>query len=336
MSRRDRIKSLYASTADTEKLAMANFSAPVAERASERVPAGPVRSMGLALDRMERESRALEKALVSGLAVVEIAPDLVDASIVRDRLAPSDDGSFETLKQSIAERGQEVPILVRPHPADQGRYQVAYGHRRLRAAIALQRPIRALVRELTDAELVVAQGIENSQRQDLSYIERALFATRLEDRGFERSIIMDALATDKGELSKLISVARSVPESIIEVIGPAPKAGRRRWIALADALRDSAVKRKVERATKDPDLLKADTDTRFLRVFAATKPSTETQPSSVGWKSASGRAAATITRSSNVVTLAFNAKSEPEFAEFVASQLDELYAAFQSGEKASD
>ena len=154
-------------------------------------------------------------------------------------------------------------------------------------------PVRALVRELTDAELVVAQGIENSQRQDLSYIERALFATRLEDRGFERSIIMDALATDKGELSKLISVARSVPESIIEVIGPAPKAGRRRWIALADALRDSAVKRKVERATKDPDLLKADTDTRFLRVFAATKPSSEPQPSAVGWKSASGRAAVT-------------------------------------------
>ena len=109
MSRRDRIKNLYASTADTEKLAMANLSVPP-ERASERVPAGPVRSMGLALDRMERESRDLEKALVSGSAVVEIAPDLIDSSIVRDRLAPSDDVSFETLKQSIAERGQEVPI----------------------------------------------------------------------------------------------------------------------------------------------------------------------------------------------------------------------------------
>ena len=221
------ITALYASTAENEKLAMANLPAELVERSPERAPAGPVRSMGLALDRMERESRDLEKALAAGAAVVELDPSLVDVSSVRDRLSESNDASFETFKQSIADRGQEVPILVRPHPANEGRYQVAYGHRRLRAAAALGRKVRAIVRELSDTESVIAQGIENSQRKDLSYIERALFAARLEDKGFERSVIIDALATDKGELSKLISVARAVPELVIEAIGPAPKAGRR-------------------------------------------------------------------------------------------------------------
>ena len=334
MSRRDRIKDLYTSTADTEKLAMANFSTTSLDGPAERIPAGPVRSMGLALDRMERESRDLEKALAAGSAVVELAPELIDISFVRDRLSASDDVSFESLKQSIADRGQEAPILVRPNPANAGRYQVAYGHRRLRAAAALGRNVRAVVRELSDTELVVAQGVENSQRQDLSYIERALFAARLEDRGFERAIIMDALATDKGELSKLISVARGVPEAIIEAIGPAPKAGRRRWLALADALRDARAKRAAERASRDPDLSRADTDTRFLRVFAASDSRPKAPPASGAWKSSSGRAAAAITRSGKVINLAFDARGEPEFAEFVASRLDELYTAFLSRAKA--
>ena len=334
MTRRDRITALYASTAENEKLAMANLPAELVERSPERAPAGPVRSMGLALDRMERESRDLEKALAAGAAVVELDPSLVDVSSVRDRLSESNDASFETFKQSIADRGQEVPILVRPHPANEGRYQVAYGHRRLRAAAALGRKVRAVVRELSDTELVIAQGIENSQRKDLSYIERALFAARLEDKGFERSVIIDALATDKGELSKLISVARAVPELVIEAIGPAPKAGRRRWLALADALRDARAKRAAERASKDPDLSKADTDTRFLRVFAATNLSARNQATVATWKSESGRVVATITRSNKAINLAFDSRKEPEFADFVTSQLDELYTAFLSRAKA--
>ena len=76
---------------------------------------------------------------------------------------------------------------------------------------------------MSDIESVVAQGVENSQREDLSYIERALFAARLEDRGFARTVIIDALATDKTELSKLISVARAVPNPSSTQLGPRPR-----------------------------------------------------------------------------------------------------------------
>jgi ParB family chromosome partitioning protein len=260
---------------------------------------------------------------------------LVDASIIRDRLSGADTG-FQAFKQSIADRGQEVPILVRPHPSEDGRYQVAYGHRRLRAANELGRKVRAIVRELSDTELVVAQGVENSQRKDLSYIERALFAARLEDGGFERSVIIDALATDKGELSKLISVARSVPERLIEAIGPAPKAGRRRWLALSDALQDAQARQAAELASKAPDLVSADSDTRFLRIFASTRLAEQSRSIVTNWKSLCGRAGATITRSRKTIRLEFDPRSDPTFADFVASQLDELHAAFLSRAQASD
>ena len=56
MSRRDKIKDLYTSTAATEKLAMANLEGGATSiRSTERVLAAPVRSMGLALDRIEQE-----------------------------------------------------------------------------------------------------------------------------------------------------------------------------------------------------------------------------------------------------------------------------------------
>ena len=82
MSRRDKIEDLYASTAASEKLAMANSDANSSQcdRPVGRVLAAPVRSMGLALDRIEQESKALQQALAAGATIVELDPDLVDKS----------------------------------------------------------------------------------------------------------------------------------------------------------------------------------------------------------------------------------------------------------------
>ena len=167
--------------------------------------------------------------------VVELDPALIDPSFIRDRLDDAKAAEFEAFQASIAEHGQQVPILVRPSSQTEGRYQVAYGHRRLEALQRLGRPVKAIVKHLTDEQLVVAQGRENLERRDLSFIERALFAARLEDHGFARSALTAALAVHKGNLSTMISVARSVPEELIVAIGPAPKVGRPRWEQLAES-----------------------------------------------------------------------------------------------------
>lgn len=245
MARKNLLEGLMG--APQEKLPAGNST--VSERAVAPSPSPPPLSQSGAIGSVTRsiealkneaqEARVLRNQIEAGQAVVDVEPSRIVPSMIADRLSLSGE-SLQTLVESIRESGQQVPVLLRPHPDGSERYQVAYGHRRVLAAQELGRPVRAVIRPLSDEELVVAQGQENSARTDLSFIERALFATRLEDAGFERSTIMAALAIDKTALSKLIAVARRVPADIIEAIGPAPKAGRDRWLQLADRLQNES------------------------------------------------------------------------------------------------
>jgi ParB family chromosome partitioning protein len=102
------------------------------------------------------------------------------------------DKSYRALRGSIAVMGQTSPVLVRPHLETPGRYQVAFGHRRLRAVAELRRPVCCIVEPLTDRDrdLVIAQGQENSARPNLSFIERGRFAQALKSAGYERETIL--------------------------------------------------------------------------------------------------------------------------------------------------
>ncbi len=169
------------------------------------------------------------------------------------------------LVESIRESGQLVPVLLRPHPGQAGRFQIAYGHRRVRALAELGRPVRAVVRKLSDDELVVAQGKENGEREDLSFIERATYALALEVKGFKRETIMAALSVDKTELSRLISVARALPRSLVSAIGAAPKTGRRRWMDLVERYVAWSDEAALEATLADAAFAAAPSDERFLR-----------------------------------------------------------------------
>nr|WP_261454161.1 plasmid partitioning protein RepB [Agrobacterium fabrum]UVZ00061.1 plasmid partitioning protein RepB [Agrobacterium fabrum] len=169
-------------------------------------------------------SRSIE--MLKSQSISEIDPDLIDAPDITDRLDESEE-HFEEFAAQIKEHGQQVPILVRPHPGTEGRYQIAYGRRRLRAVKAAGRLVKAAVRQMTDEELILAQGQENSARKDLSYIEKALYSAELESRGYTRQLIMAALGADKAAVSHLISTAARIPADVIRMIGPAPKAGAR-------------------------------------------------------------------------------------------------------------
>jgi len=128
--------------------------------------------------------------------ILDLDPDLVAPSFIADRMEATDAG-YRSLVASMAAQGQLSPILVRPHPERPGSYQVACGHRRLRAAAELGRPIRCIVKPLSDRELVIAQGQENSARATLSFIERARFAQALDQRRYKREVIIQALSTER-------------------------------------------------------------------------------------------------------------------------------------------
>ncbi|MBY5835829.1 plasmid partitioning protein RepB (plasmid) [Rhizobium leguminosarum] len=325
MSRRDRLKGLFDDTA--QELAAANYEEP-----SSRGSAGPVRTMALTLGRMEEESRAMQEALLSGERIVELDPDLIDSSFVRDRLADQPLDMEDELVQSIAENGQEVPILVRRHPNDEYRYQIAYGHRRLQAVKLLGLKVQAIVRKLDDTDVVIAQGIENSARRNLSYIERAVFALNLELKGFERPVIMKALSTDKTELSKLISVAKAIPAEIVRSVGAAPGIGRRRWMALAQDWNGMTAAR-LAKLIASEGFLAEESDRRFeLLVAELAKKEAKPETTEYDWKPKSGgKIAGRIKSAGNSFTIALKTGDAPDFGAYISRRLDELYEAYRAG-----
>ena len=295
-------------------------------------PAGAVRAMNMSLGRLNEEAAAakvLRETIAQGDRVVELDPAQVEAAFIQDRIPVRLDETLEALKASMRENGQQVPILVRPHPEKPKLYQAAYGHRRLRAASELGLKVRAVIRQLTDEELILAQGQENGHRVDLSFIERALFARRMDEHGFDCETIAQALSVDKPEVSRLLQVAQAVPDDIILAIGPAPKIGRPRWLALADRLKTAPLARKAVTLTSAEEFGAADSNDRFASLWTALNEAAPEQKSRLSdepVKTRKGAVLATLSRSGKGAKLAIRSQA---FAAFMAERMPQLVEEFE-------
>jgi ParB family chromosome partitioning protein len=287
-------------------------------------PVGAIsQSLGEANDRAKR-AEEIERRLTEGQVIIEIDPELVEPSFVSDRMPVSEE-ALASLAEKIRDYGQLNPILVRPVG---NRYQVAFGHRRLRAVKALGGKVKAVVRNLSDEELVIAQGQENHEREDLSFIEKCMFARRLESRGFSRTTIIAAMSIYKSDLSNMISVANKIPEEIVAAIGPAPGVGRRGWIELSEFMSDPRAKQVIQAAIADPSFARMDSDSRFKKVAASTKAQPQ-KPRVESW-TFGGRPIAKVTEDADRVVLAIDRRKSPEFAAFVLTRLQALYSEFEA------
>lgn len=307
------------------KLSDDNSPAPPLNVGSMRARSGAVRAMGATLDDLKSRARSADN-IETGSIVAEIETAQIDGSFVADRVSDATDPTLARLVESMRS-GQQVPILVRPHPEKPGRYQIAYGHRRARAAAKLGIRVRAVIRPLTDDELVVAQGKENLDRRDLSYIERAFFALRLEMRSFPREVICAAMATDLPNVSRFITVARTIPEDIVAAIGPAPKAGRPRWMDLAARIHAKG-RATIDQLVGDDAFQAMSTDERFAAVLAAvsTKPAVKSKAKPKDWLDGEGRAVACIQRVDNRFILTIDEELEPELGDHLMSRFAEILA----------
>jgi ParB family transcriptional regulator, chromosome partitioning protein len=205
----------------------------LAPLASDTAPPAPPRAQKGAIGAVSRSIADLKAR-----SVIELDPHMIEAGGVQDRLE-SIAAEDNQLARSIAEYGQQVPVLVRPHPDKDGKYQIVYGRRRVLAMRDLGQPVKALVRDLDDRELIIAQGQENTARRDLSFIEKVNFARQMQEAGYDRKVICDALSIDKTLASRMLSVAEKIPVALIEGIGAAPSVGRDRWQALADLIEET-------------------------------------------------------------------------------------------------
>ena len=106
-------------------------------------------------------------------------------------------GAMTELADSIAQHGVLQPILVRPLLS--GGYQIVAGERRWRASrMAGLTTVPAVIRDLTDSEVMQLALIENLQREDLKPLEEA--------NGYK--MLMDNFEFTQEEIAKTVGKSR--------------------------------------------------------------------------------------------------------------------------------
>jgi ParB family transcriptional regulator, chromosome partitioning protein len=299
------------------------------EARSNYAARGASRSMIVSIDEMAENA----KKMTAGEAVVSLDTDLIDGSFVMDRLGEDED--YVLLRDAIRERGQSTPILVRPHPKSDGRYMIVFGHRRARVAKELGIPVRAVVRNLEDIAHIVAQGQENSARANLSFIEKALFAKKLLDMGQSKDTIKSALTVDDTLLSRMLSVAETIPGPVVEAIGPAKAVGRDRWEDLKKLVINPEIAEFAKDLVQSDKFKSTDAVDRFnyllseLKIAkkAPRKARSKGAPSS--WTPEDKMVEASFRNTGKTFSLVLKSKEAGSFGEYLSSNLASLYRAFR-------
>ena len=297
---------------------------------------GAAKSLSASIDELAKQ--AAQK--LDGEAIVELDPAVLDVSFIADRLPEANDQEYAELLEAIRERGQDSPILVRPHPQTSGRYMIVFGHRRASVARELGIKVKAVIKPLQDLEHILSQGQENSARANLSFIERVLFAARLEDMSFSREAIQAALSVDYQTLSKMLTIPRAIPEDMLVAIGAAKGIGRDRWLELRKLIEMPGKADAARELIATVAFKNAQSSARFEQLYGYLKGAGQKKPVT----KASARAGTTWTpedKSVNVVvkqtgktaTLALGAANGQRFADWISRNLDTLYASFRDEEK---
>lgn len=117
-----------------------------------------------------------------------------------------DADAMHDLVGSIRERGVLQPLIVRPLPDLEKQYQIVAGERRWRAAQQVPlHEVPAIVRDLTDTEVLEIAIIENIQREDLDPIEEAQgYRQLIETFGHTQEKLASALGKSRSYIANLL------------------------------------------------------------------------------------------------------------------------------------
>ena len=150
------------------------------------------------------------------------------------------------LAQSIKENGVIQPIIVRQSPVIG--YEILAGERRYRASLlAGLHSIPAVVKQLSDQEMMVQAIIENLQRENLNPIEEARAYESLVEKGFTHAEIADKMGKSRPYISNSIRLL-SLPEQIISEVenGKLSQAHARSLVGLNKEQQDYFFQRIIE------------------------------------------------------------------------------------------
>ena len=109
------------------------------------------------------------------------------------------------------------PLLLRPFP--DGGYQIVAGERRWRAArMAGLREVPAVIRDLTEQEVMELALIENLQREDLSPLEEAQgYQSLMEQYGFTQEEVAKSVGKSRPVVANTLRLLK-LPEEVRDML----------------------------------------------------------------------------------------------------------------------
>lgn len=119
------------------------------------------------------------------------------------------------LAESIRAKGVLQPLLVRPHPSEDGAFEIIAGERRWRAAqLAQIHDVPVIVRDFNDRETLEVALIENLQRQDLSPLEEADGYRRLMGEfSHTQEVLAQSLGKSRSHVANMLRLL-TLPEPV--------------------------------------------------------------------------------------------------------------------------
>lgn len=127
-----------------------------------------------------------------------------------------DDEAIDELAQSIQEHGIIQPIVVRKKGS---KYEIVVGERRFRAAkLANLDEIPAIVKEMTEEQMMEVAILENLQREDLTPIEEAeAYQSLIEKLNFTQEDLAKRLGKSRPHITNHIRLLQ-LPEEVRQMM----------------------------------------------------------------------------------------------------------------------
>lgn len=234
-------------------------------------------------------ARAKKGGLGKGLDVLFVDNDTGDNGALTLRISdiePNkeqprrhfDENALAELADSIRQHGVLQPLVVRPLAG--GGYQIVAGERRWRASrMAGLSEVPAIVREMSDAEVMEIALIENLQREDLNIMEEAAgYQALMEEYGLTQDQVASRVGKSRSAVANALRL-QNLPEEAAEMVreGKLSAGHARALLSIADPelLRQTALRaaagtvtvREIERigkASKEPNEKKSREEEELL------------------------------------------------------------------------
>jgi ParB family transcriptional regulator, chromosome partitioning protein len=209
-------------------------------------------------------------------SIVELKINDISPNADQPRLA-FDQAKLEELADSIRENGVIQPIIVcRSQPG----YKIVAGERRWRACrMAGLTVVPAIIRELTDVQVLEQALIENIQRQDLNPLEEAYALDKLiKDHDMTQEKLSTVIGRSRPAIANTLRLL-NLPDDIKKhVLNEEITAGHARALL---ALPDFPAQKKVVELIRLRDLSVRDTEKLVKKMSAPAKPAKPTDPAYV-------------------------------------------------------